>query len=65
MSLIAAEVTLATIENMLHMRNGPFQEHNRIRDVVSFSFTDPNFRRYILIRTGTGDDESLNYSASE
>jgi Cdc6-like AAA superfamily ATPase len=38
-----------TVEGFLALP-GVFQENGRIRDVVQFSFIDPNFRRYILLR---------------
>jgi len=47
---ISKDITIKTIEGMLKMTNSPFVEINRILDTFSFSFLDPNFRRYILIR---------------
>lgn len=41
---------LATIEGFLGMRTSPFELKSKIRDIISFSFVDPNFKRYILIR---------------
>jgi hypothetical protein len=47
---ISSDVVMATINDWLQMPDGPFEERRRIRDLVSFSFKDPNFKRYILIR---------------
>jgi hypothetical protein len=47
---ISKDITLQTINSILQMPASPFQERGRIRDIVSFSFVDPNFKRYILMR---------------
>ena len=47
---ISKEITLETIEGLIAKSNSPFVERTRIRDIVSFSFDDPNFKRYIRIR---------------
>jgi ABC-type oligopeptide transport system ATPase subunit len=47
---ISREVVMATINDWLQMSDGPFEEQRRIRDLISFSFKDPNFKRYILLR---------------
>jgi len=47
---ISKDVTVGTINAILQMPASPFEERGRIRDIVSFSFRDPNFKRYILIR---------------
>jgi len=41
---------METIEGFLKLSNAPFAERSRIRDIVSFSFVDPNLKKYILIR---------------
>jgi len=46
---IDEEVGQETIEGLLTMP-GIFQEYGRIRNVIQFAFTDPNFRRYVLLR---------------
>ena len=38
------------VGGMLGMAVSPFEVRNRIGDSVSFSFRDPNFKRYIRIR---------------
>lgn len=43
---------IATIEGFLTLSSAPFVERSRIRDIVSFSFADPNLKKYILIRNG-------------
>ena len=40
----------ATVDGFLDMAHGPFELKSRIRDVCSFVFRDPNFKRYVLIR---------------
>jgi len=42
--------TLAVIEGFLKLASEPFREQGRVLDSVSFSFQDPNFKRYIQIR---------------
>ena len=41
---------METINGLLEMGDSPFKVRGRIRDIVSFSFEDPNLKRYILIR---------------
>lgn len=41
---------VATVDGFLGMSNGPFEVKFRIRDICSFVFLDPNFKRYVLIR---------------
>ena len=41
---------METIGGLIAMSSSPFVERTRVRDIVSFSFDDPKFRRYILIR---------------
>jgi hypothetical protein len=47
---ISKEDVMATIEGFLKLSSAPFVERSRIRDIVSFSFADPNLKKYILIR---------------
>jgi len=47
---ISKQITKETIEGMIRMKDSPFEERGRIRDIISFSFRDPNFQRYILMR---------------
>lgn len=47
---IDAGVGRETVEGFLKLP-GLLEEHGRIRDVVQFAFRDPNFRRYILLRS--------------
>jgi len=47
---ISKDIVMTTINTILQMPAGPLEERVRIRDIVSFSFRDPNFKRYILIR---------------
>lgn len=47
---ISKPEVLATIEGFLKLPSAPFIERGRIRDIVSFSFSDPNLKKYILIR---------------
>lgn len=55
-SLLKAEENISekdtndTIKGILKMQGSPFKERSKIRDILSFSFIDPNFKRYILIR---------------
>lgn len=42
-----------TVEGFLTLP-GILEEHGRIRNVVQFAFRDPNFRRYILLRSSLG-----------
>jgi hypothetical protein len=46
---IDEEVGQETVEGLLTMP-GIFQEYGKIRNVIQFAFTDPNFRRYVLLR---------------
>jgi len=41
---------IATIEGFLKLSGNPLVERSRIRDIVTFSFADPNLKKYILIR---------------
>jgi Cdc6-like AAA superfamily ATPase len=41
---------IATIEGFLKLSSVPLVERSRIRDIVTFSFADPNLKKYILIR---------------
>jgi energy-coupling factor transporter ATP-binding protein EcfA2 len=47
---ISKKDIIETINGFLEMRNSPFEQKSKIRDIISFSFRDPNFQRYILIR---------------
>ena len=47
---IQSSNVMETIEGLLEMEGSPFRKRSQIRDLVSFSFYDPNFKRYILIR---------------
>jgi hypothetical protein len=47
---ISKEDVIETIEGFLKLSSAPFVERSRIRDIVSFSFSDPNLKKYILIR---------------
>lgn len=44
------KIVLDTVNDFLSMPNGPFEVKATVRDNSSFSFKDPNFKRYILIR---------------
>jgi hypothetical protein len=48
---IDAKIGQETVEGFLTLP-GVLEEHGRIRDVIQFAFQDPNFRRYILLRSG-------------
>ncbi|MCP4142946.1 MAG: hypothetical protein GY755_22100 [Chloroflexi bacterium] len=47
---IDGNISSKTIDDILQLPNSPLEERGRIRDIVSFSFRDPNFKRYILLR---------------
>lgn len=47
---ISTETAIAIIEAFLKLEAAPFREQGRILDTISFSFQDPNFKRYIRIR---------------
>ena len=47
---IPRDITIKVIEDFLKLKAEPFREHARVLDSVSFSFQDPNFKRYIQIR---------------
>lgn len=51
-----------TVEGLLSLP-GIFEEHGRIRSIIQFSFRDPNFRRYILLRSG-GDFDAFDTGAA-
>lgn len=55
---VSPDDTRQTIEGILGMEGSPLEERGRIRDVVSFSFRDPNFKRYILLRRVGVDPET-------
>jgi hypothetical protein len=48
---IDEKIGQATVEGFLTLP-GILHENGRIRDVVQFAFQDPNFRRYVLLRSG-------------
>jgi len=50
---ISRDITIETISGILQMKDSPLEERGRIRDIVSFSFRDPNFKRYILMRNAS------------
>jgi hypothetical protein len=47
---ISEQETLEAIKQILLMTGSPLEERARILDVISFTFRDPNFKRYILMR---------------
>ena len=50
---LGTETVRDTMEGFLEMPNGPFKVRAKIRGNYSFSFIDPNFKRYVLIRSGS------------
>jgi hypothetical protein len=47
---VTKEIAGRVVEDMIGMPTSPFEVRGRSLDTVSFSFRDPNFKRYILMR---------------